>query len=130
VILDSSALVAILFAEPGHLKLVDAILEADKAGVSAPTLAEAGLVFMGRLRTRNARAVEALVEELGVSVLPFGAAEWPIAVEAFRRYGRGRHPAALNFGDCFSYALAVARGEPLLFVGDDFSKTDVEVCRW
>ena len=125
-ILDSSALVAILFAEPGHLDLVDAILETDKAGVSAPTLVETGLVFMGRLGIRNARAVEGLIEELGVSVLPFGAAEWQIAVEAFRRYGRGRHPAALNFGDCLAYATAKASRDALLYVGRDFAKTDIK----
>ena len=125
-ILDSSVLVAILFAEPGHLDLMDVILEADKVGVGAPTLVEASLVFMGRLGTRNGRAVEALVEELGVSVLPFGAAEWPIAVDAFRRYGRGRHAAALNFGDCLAYATAKASRDTLLYVGRDFARTDIK----
>jgi ribonuclease VapC len=126
VILDSSALVAILFGEPGHLDLVDAILDADRVGVGAPTLVETGLVFMGRLGTNHARAVEALVEELGVSVLPFGAAEWAIAVEAFRRYGRGRHPAALNFGDCLAYATAKASRDTLLYVGGDIARTDIK----
>ena len=129
-IVDSSALIAILFGEPGYLDLVDRILEADRAGVGAPTLAETSLVFIGRRGGRNAQAVQGLIEELGVSVVPFGPAEWPIAAEAFRRFGRGRHPAALNYGDCFSYALSVERGEPLLFRGDDFAKTDVEVCPW
>ena len=124
-ILDSSALVAILFGEPNHLDLVDAILDADRVGVGAPTLVETGLVFMGRLGTKHARAVEALVEELGVSVLPFGAAEWAIAVEAFRRYGRGRHPTALNFGDCLAYATAKTSRDALLYVGGDFAKTDI-----
>jgi len=125
-ILDSSALVAILFGEPGHFDLVDAILDADRVGVGAPTLVEAGLVFIGRLGTKHARVVEALVEELGVSVLPFGAAEWAIAVEAFRRYGRGRHPAALNFGDCLAYATAKALRDTLLYVGRDFARTDIK----
>jgi len=62
--------------------------------------------------------------------VPVGEEQAVIARDAAFRFGRGRHPAALNFGDCFSYALSVARSEPLLFVGDDFSKTDVEVCRW
>ncbi len=125
-IVDSSALVAILFAEPGHLDLVDRILEADRASVGAPTLAETTLVFIGRRGGKNAGPVEGLVEELGVSVLPFGPAEWPIAVEAFLRFGRGRHPAALNVGDCLAYAVAKSSRDTLLFVGDDFSKTDIK----
>lgn len=125
-ILDSSALIAILFAEPGYLDLVDRILEADRAGVGAPTLAETGVVFIGRRGGRNAEAVSGLIEELGVAVLPFGPAEWVIAVEAFRRFGRGRHPAALNFGDCLAYATARASRDTLLFVGTDFAKTDIK----
>lgn len=128
-ILDSSALIAILFAEPGYLDLVDHILEADRAGVGAPTLAETSLVFIGRRAGRHAGAVERLIEELGVSVLPFGPAEWPIAVEAFRRFGRGRHAAALNFGDCLAYATAKSSRDTLLYVGGDFSKTDIKPAR-
>jgi len=126
VIVDSSALIAILFAEPGYLDLVDRVLEADRAGVGAPTLAETGLVFIGRGGGKNADAVEGLIEELGVSVVPFGAAEWRIAVEAFRRFGRGRHPAALNFGDCLAYATAKSSRDALLYVGHDFSRTDIK----
>jgi ribonuclease VapC len=126
VILDSSALVAILFAEPGYLDLVDRILEADRAGIGAPTLAETGLVFVARRGGRTGEAVEGLIEELGVSVVPFGAAEWQIAVEAFRRFGRGRHAAALNFGDCLAYATAKSSRDTLLYVGNDFSKTDIK----
>ncbi len=125
-ILDSSVLVAILFAEPGHLDLVDRILDAAHVGVGAPTLVEASLVWMGRQGARNARAVEGLVQELGVSVLPFGAAEWQAAVEAFRRFRRGRHAAALNFGDCLAYATARTSRDTLLFVGHDFAKTDIK----
>ena len=123
--LDSSALIAILFAEPGYLELVDRILEADDARVGAPTLVEASLVMSGRRRAPSTREVEGLVAELGVTVVPFGEAEWRLAVEAFVRYGRGRHPAALNFGDCLAYATARSLGDTLLFVGDDFSRTDV-----
>lgn len=123
--LDSSALVAILFAEPGYLDLVDRILEADHVRVGAPTLVEASLVTSGRRRAPSTREVEGLVAELGVTVVPFGEAEWRSAVEAFARFGRGRHPAALNFGDCLAYATATSLGDALLFVGDDFSRTDV-----
>ena len=123
--LDSSALIAILFAEPGYLELVDRVLEADDVRVGAPTLVEASLVMSGRRRAPSTREVEGLVAELGVTVVPFGEAEWRLAVDAFVRYGRGRHPATLNFGDCLAYATAKSLGDPLLFVGDDFSKTDV-----
>ena len=123
--LDSSALVAILFAEPGHLDLVDRILEADHVRVGAPTLVEASLVMSGRRRAPSAREVEGLVAELGVTVVSFGETEWRLAVEAFTRFGRGRHRAALNFGDCLAYATAKALGDALLFVGDDFARTDI-----
>jgi len=123
--LDSSALIAILFAEPGHLDLVDRILEADHVRVGAPTLVETGLVFAGRRGTRGAESVEGLIAELGVSVVSFGETEGRLAVEAFRRFGRGRHPAALNYGDCLAYATAQAARDTLLFVGDDFAKTDI-----
>jgi ribonuclease VapC len=124
--LDSSALVAILFAEPGHLDLVDCILEADHVRVGAPTLVEATLVASGRRRAPAAREVEGLIAELGVTVVPFGEAEWRLAGDAFARFGRGRHPAALNFGDCLAYATARSNGDALLFVGDDFTRTDLE----
>ena len=123
--LDSSALVAILFAEPGYLEIVDRILEADEVRIAAPTLVEASLVMAGRRRSSTADEVGALVTELGVTVVPFGEPEWRAAVAAFLRFGRGRHKAALNFGDCLAYAAARVVGDSLLFVGDDFRKTDV-----
>lgn len=122
--LDSSALIAILFAEPNHLDLVDKILESDDVRVGAPTLAETSLVFLAR-RGGRGREVEDLIKELGVTVVPFGEAESQAAAAAFLKYGRGRHRAALNFGDCLSYATAAASGEPLLYVGDDFAHTDI-----
>ena len=123
--LDSSALLAIIFAEPGHLDLVDRILEADHVRVGAPTVVEASLVTSGRRCPPSAREVEGLVSELGVTIVPFGESEWRLAADAFVRYGRGRHPAALNFGDCLAYATAKSLGDTLLFVGDDFARTDV-----
>lgn len=123
--LDSSALVAVLFGEPGHLELIDRILEADHVRVSAPTLTETSLVFAGRRRASGAAEVEELVRELAITVVPFGEAEWRAAVDAFVRFGRGRHKAALNFGDCLAYASAVVAGDSLLYVGDDFAHTDV-----
>jgi ribonuclease VapC len=123
--LDSSVLIAILFAEPGFLGLVDRILAADHVRVGAPTLVETSLVFAGRKGARSAESVEGLVRELAVTIVPFGEAEWRVAAEAFRRFGRGRHAAALNYGDCLAYATARAARDSLLFVGDDFSKTDI-----
>jgi len=123
--LDSSALVAILFAEFGHLDLVDRILAADSVRVAAPTLVETSIVLAGRRRSAAADDVDALVEELGVTVVPFGEREWHAAVDAFLRFGRGRHRAALNFGDCLAYAAATVANDSLLFVGDDFTLTDV-----
>jgi ribonuclease VapC len=123
--LDSSALIAILFAEPGHLDLVDRILVTESVRVAAPTLVETSMVLAGRRRTSVVGEVGALVQELGVTVVPFGEPEWHAAVEAFLRFGRGRHAAALNFGDCLAYAAAVVANDSLLFVGDDFGLTDV-----
>ena len=123
--LDSSALVAILFGESGHLDLVDRILAADDVRISAPTLVEASLVFAGRRKSPAGGEVEALVKELGVTVVPLGERESHAAVAAFLRYGRGRHAASLNFGDCLAYAAASVSGDSLLFVGDDFRRTDI-----
>lgn len=123
--LDSSALIAILFSEPGHLDLIDRILVAESVRVAAPTLVETSLVLAGRRGTSAVGEVEALVRELGVSVVPFGEREWHAATAAFLHFGRGRHKAALNFGDCLAYAAAVVANDSLLFVGDDFGFTDV-----
>jgi ribonuclease VapC len=124
VTLDSSALIAILFGEPGHLDLVDRILSAGAVRVAAPTLVETSMVFAARRKT-TANEVRALVQELGVTVVPFGERDWHAALDAFLRFGRGRHKAALNFGDCLAYAAAANANDSLLFVGDDFSQTDI-----
>jgi ribonuclease VapC len=123
--LDSSALIAILFSEPGYLALVETILEADVVRVGAPTLVETGIVLAGRRGSPVGRELEGLVHELGITIVPFGEAEWHRAVDAANRYGRTRHAAALNFGDCLAYATAATAGDTLLFVGDDFRKTDI-----
>jgi ribonuclease VapC len=123
--LDSSVLVSVLFAEPGYLELVDRMLEAEHVRVGAPTLVEASLVVAGRRRAPAKGEVEGLVKELAITVVPFGEAEWRAAVDAFLRFGRGRHPAALNFGDCLAYASAAVARDTLLFIGDDFTQTDI-----
>lgn len=124
--IDTSALVAILFAEAGHLDLVDRILESDHPRIGAPTLAEASIVVSARSRKPASGLVEGLLEEMGVAVVPFGEAEWKASRDAYLRFGKGRHPAALNFGDCLSYATAKVARDTLLFVGDDFSRTDIK----
>ncbi len=124
--LDSSALVAVLFAEPGYLDLIDRMLAADHVRIGAPTLVETTLVVTGRRGAPTpAAVVEGLVKELAIAVVPFGETEWQAAVDAFARFGRGRHRAALNFGDCLAYASAATANDTLLFVGDDFAHTDI-----
>ena len=123
--LDSSALIAILFEEAGYLDLVDRILAAEHVRVGAPTLVETSMVFTGSRGVKAIAEIESLVRELGVTVVPFGEREYRAAVAAFIRFGRGHHPAALNFGDCFAYAVAAVTKDSLLFVGNDFAKTDI-----
>jgi ribonuclease VapC len=119
-------LVAVLFAEPGYLDLIDRMLAADHVRIGAPTLVETTLVVTGRRGSPTAAAeIEGLVKELAIAVVPFGETEWRMAVEAFRRFGRGRHKAALNFGDCLAYASAATANDTLLFVGEDFVHTDI-----
>ena len=127
--IDSSVLVAILFSEPGYLDLVDAMLQADVVRVGAPTLVETGVVLAGRRGTPAGRELFDLVRELGITVVPFGEAEWQAALQAYGRFGRGRHKAALSFGDCLAYATAAVAGDTLLFVGDDFARTDIAAAR-
>lgn len=126
-VIDTSAIIAILFAEAAAPGLEDAILATTRPSLSAASLVEAGIVAIGRRGEAAETELMLLVRRLGIEVVPMTAAHADYALEAFRRFGRGRHPAKLNFGDCFSYALARGLGEPLLFVGDDFARTDVEV---
>jgi ribonuclease VapC len=86
---------------------------------------ETSLVLAGRRRAPADGEVEGLVKELAITIVPFGEAEWRVAIDAFARFGRGPHAAALNFGDCLAYASASAAGDTLLFVGNDFAQTDI-----
>jgi ribonuclease VapC len=130
VVIDTSALVAIMTREPSADRLVTAV-EADRTRlVSAATVVEASLVLLGRYGEAGDTQLDRLLRTLGAEAVPVGEEHVVLARDAALRFGRSRHPAALNFGDLFSYALAIARGEPLLFVGDDFSKTDVDICQW
>jgi ribonuclease VapC len=125
VVLDASALVAILLAEPDAERLLRAIGDAPLIAVGAPTLVEAAMVLSSRL-VRDARPLLAeFLREAEAEIIPFTADHYEVALDAFRRFGKGRHPAALNFGDCLSYAVARVAGLPLLFTGDDFARTDL-----
>ena len=125
-ILDSSAVVAILFKEPEAERLAGMIRDADVTAISAPTLLETAIVAEGRTKPGMAEKLDALIAAAGAEIVPFTAQHAAIARDAWRRYGKGRHKAGLNLGDCFAYALAKERGQTLLFKGDDFAATDIE----
>jgi ribonuclease VapC len=124
-ILDTSAILAVVFKEPGFEVVLDKIAAADVVAIGAPTAAEAGIVLDARLGAVGHGALIRLLHEWAVSVVPFGEDHWKHAAEAYVRFGRGHHKAALNFGDCLSYAVAKVADQPLLCVGTDFSKTDL-----
>jgi ribonuclease VapC len=124
-ILDSSAIVALICREPGHDALVDKIGDAQQLSVGAPTLAETELTLTIKLGYDAGALVEQFLAETGTQVLPFQREHVSVFLEAFLRYGKGRHPARLNMGDCFTYATAKIAGQPLLFAGGDFTRTDL-----
>jgi ribonuclease VapC len=126
VIVDSSALLAVAFQEPGYESVLRRITDAQAVAAGAPTLAETGIVLHARLGSGANGLLERMLDELGIEEIPFGEIHWREAVDAYRRFGRGQHPAGLNFGDCLTYAAARLTGEPLLYVGEDFSRTDLE----
>ncbi len=129
-VIDTSALIAIIKRESVADRLVAAI-DADATRlVSAGTVIETSLVLLGRYGELGESLLDRLLREIRVDLVSVDDEQVTLARDAALRFGRGRHEAALNFGDCFSYALAVARAEPLLFVGDDFAKTDVERSIW
>jgi ribonuclease VapC len=119
-----SALAAVVLREPGWEELADK-LSAGHAGVGAPTPAEAGLVLTAKLGPRGRSLLARVVQEARIAVVPFTDEHWPIAIDAYAGFGKGRHAGALNFGDCLTYAVAGLASQPLLYVGDDFSKTDL-----
>ncbi len=124
-ILDSSAIVAVLKREPGYEAVARKLVGSRSKGVSAPSLMEVSMV-MTAVRLEPVRsAVDRFLQQFELTVIPFGAAHWHAALDAFLRFGKGRHPAALNFGDCMSYATAKLADRPLLYVGEDFAKTDI-----
>jgi ribonuclease VapC len=129
-VVDTSAIIAILQAEAIAKRLTFAIHATPAASISAASVVEAGVVLLRRFGDEAALELDVLLREFSITQIAVTADHSAIAREAFRRFGRGRHPASLNFGDCFPYALARALGEPLLFVGDDFLRTDIDVAAY
>lgn len=125
-VLDSSAVIAILQSEPGADGLVDTLERYDDRRMASATLLEACMVMFARYGDAGEREVDTFVHRTGTRVIPVTVEHVDVARAAYRRFGKGRHPASLNFGDCFSYALAKSLGEPLLFKGTDFALTDVD----
>jgi ribonuclease VapC len=124
-ILDSSAIVAVALREPGWERLLAALDAAPAVAVGAPTLVETTIVLSARLVQDARGLVGRFLLEGDVAVVPFTDAHFGTALDAWLRYGRGRHRAGLNFGDCLAYATAALAREPLLFTGEDFRHTDI-----
>ncbi len=131
-VVDTSALVAIVFAEPDHAQLEQAIADDNTRLISAASLIEASLVVASRAGPKTARRALIVLDDttrsLGLTIEPVTTAHIDLAREAYLRFGRGMGAAALNYGDCFSYALAKESEEPLLFKGEDFRRTDITPC--
>ena len=125
-IVDSSAVLAILFGEPDANRYERAIAHASNCRMSVATLLEAAIVVESRVGASGGDQLDVLVERSPIELVPVTPEQLQIARRAWRRFGKGNHPAGLNFGDCFSYALAETSREPLLFKGSDFALTDIE----
>jgi ribonuclease VapC len=124
-VIDTSALAAIFFHEPERDAFRNAIVAASSRLISAATVLEAGMVIEGRRGGGAGREFDLFIVRAQIKIVPIDAELADLARSAWRKYGKGRHPAGLNFGDCFSYALAKSAGEPLLAKGGDFARTDV-----
>jgi ribonuclease VapC len=125
-VIDTSALIAILKGEPESVAFKRAIYADPIRLISAVTKLEAGMVAAGRRGQSSGASLDRLLNWISASIVPFDERQADIARDAFARFGKGRHQTALNFGDCAAYALAIAEAEPLLFKGTDFGATDVE----
>lgn len=129
-VLDSSVLIAILKNEAERAILLEVLAQQAQLAMSAVNLVEVGIVLRNSKYGFHLALVQRLLDEFGVVVHPVTSELAWAAIDADQRFGKGIHPARLNFGDCFAYALAKALDAPLLFKGDDFAKTDVRICNW
>ncbi len=128
-VVDTSALAAILFDEPDARQFEACLITAPRRLMSVVTRVELSCVIEGRKGEPGRIDLERLLQAVGFEIVSATPQHVAIAIDAFRRFGKGRHPAALNIGDCFAYAVAAATGEPLLFKGRDFSHTDIRSAR-
>jgi ribonuclease VapC len=124
-VIDTSALLAILFGEPERRSFNEAIEAAESRRMSAATFVEVSIVIESRFGAEGVRDLDLFIERSGIDLIAVDSAQAQAARRAYSRFGKGRHPAGLNNGDCFSYALAMVLDEPLLYKGDDFGRTDV-----
>jgi ribonuclease VapC len=124
-VVDTSVLVALFLSEPGHEALTDIIDEASEAYISVVSRIEVVSVLCGKRHQAEPDLVAEFIDGLNLEHVPVSIEQMKLAIEALLQFGKGRHPAKLNLGDCFAYALAKARGLPLLFKGDDFARTDI-----
>lgn len=125
-ILDTSAIIAILQNEPEADRLISEMQNAETLRISAASVVELGIVMYSRYGDAGELEVDQFIHRLNISIVPVSTEQAELARTAYRKYGKGIHSAGLNYGDCFSYALAISFQEELLFVGEDFSKTDVK----
>lgn len=125
-VIDSSALLAIVLDEEDRILFRDALAEATMPVMSAATFVEVGIAALNRDGEEARASIDMIVAQNGIRILPVDEEIARLAVHAWDRFGRGRHPAKLNYGDCFSYALAKTSNDTLLFKGDDFTHTDIE----
>ncbi|NIM17949.1 MAG: PIN domain-containing protein [Candidatus Aminicenantes bacterium] len=126
-VIDTSALVAILLGEPEAKKIARAIANDNKRLISAFSFLKSSIVIESKKGEDGARELDLLINKIQLEIISMNSAQTEAARKAWREFGKGRHPAALNIGDCCAYALAKITGEPLLFKGDDFSKTDISL---
>ena len=127
-VIDTSALLAIFLAEPERKPLLDSILQSETRMISAANVLETGIVLETRRGESAGREFDLFLVRANLQIVSVDSEQAEIARSAWRKYGKGHHPAALNFGDCFAYALAKSSGEPLLAKGTDFVATDIDVC--
>jgi len=124
-VVDSSAITAMIVGEPERELFEDLIMRVPTPVISVAAVVEISIVLRNKRRDADADALDEVLSELRLDVRAVDASQGKLARDAFAKYGKGRHPAGLNFGDCFTYALAKARDDVLLFKGDDFARTDI-----
>jgi ribonuclease VapC len=124
-IIDSSAILAVIGKEPGYERIIHELAASPGTRIGAPTRLETGIVLRARFGPRGKTALARFLQENSVETVAFDEGHAIAALDAYSRFGQGRHPAALNFGDCCTYAVASVAGEPLLCTGDDFARTDL-----